>query len=167
MLLASFASWIVDLQKASMLPWCEDNYIMCMVIVLDIKLRGANLNIDMTARAKSRDMRRLWRLEILFENDCSLADWGGVIIPIWFSPQAYLHSACSPFDSLCALFLSLQIDIQIQDALRRYHQCATIQLDFQLPERFNLTYVRFETGLFVYKLTIEKDSIPIIVLSYL
>jgi threonyl-tRNA synthetase len=25
--------------------------------------------------------------------------------------------------------------------LRRSHQCATIQLDFQLPERFNLTYV--------------------------
>lgn len=47
-------------------------------------------------------------------------------------------------DSLCALFHSLQIDIQIQDALRRYHQCATIQLDFQLPERFNLTYVRLE-----------------------
>ena len=35
-----------------------------------------------------------------------------------------------------------QIDIQIQDALRRYHQCATIQLDFNLPERFKLTYVR-------------------------
>jgi len=39
------------------------------------------------------------------------------------------------------LLLSAQIDIQIQDALRRYHQCATIQLDFQLPERFNLHYV--------------------------
>ncbi|VDM75192.1 unnamed protein product [Strongylus vulgaris] len=32
------------------------------------------------------------------------------------------------------------IDITIQDALRRYHQCATIQLDFQLPQRFDLTY---------------------------
>jgi len=27
------------------------------------------------------------------------------------------------------------------DALRRNHQCATIQLDFQLPIRFNLSYV--------------------------
>ncbi|KOB73912.1 Uncharacterized protein OBRU01_07380, partial [Operophtera brumata] len=34
-----------------------------------------------------------------------------------------------------------KIDITIQDALRRSHQCATIQLDFQLPERFNLNYV--------------------------
>ena len=35
----------------------------------------------------------------------------------------------------------LQIDIVIMDALRRPHQCATIQLDFQLPERFNLHYI--------------------------
>ena len=34
-----------------------------------------------------------------------------------------------------------QIDIVITDALRRPHQCATIQLDFQLPERFNLHYI--------------------------
>ncbi|KAG8144858.1 hypothetical protein E2320_013266 [Naja naja] len=34
-----------------------------------------------------------------------------------------------------------QIDITIKDAIGRYHQCATIQLDFQLPVRFNLTYV--------------------------
>lgn len=38
--------------------------------------------------------------------------------------------------------LAFQIDIQIKDAIGRYHQCATIQLDFQLPIRFNLTYVR-------------------------
>lgn len=40
-----------------------------------------------------------------------------------------------------SLFLSVQIDIQIKDAIGRYHQCATIQLDFQLPIRFNLTFV--------------------------
>uniref|UniRef100_A0AAR2IW33 threonine--tRNA ligase n=1 Tax=Pygocentrus nattereri TaxID=42514 RepID=A0AAR2IW33_PYGNA len=34
-----------------------------------------------------------------------------------------------------------KIDIQIKDAIGRYHQCATIQLDFQLPIRFNLTFV--------------------------
>uniref|UniRef100_A0A4W6EU98 threonine--tRNA ligase n=1 Tax=Lates calcarifer TaxID=8187 RepID=A0A4W6EU98_LATCA len=33
------------------------------------------------------------------------------------------------------------IDIQIKDAIGRYHQCATIQLDFQLPIRFNLSFV--------------------------
>ncbi|XP_072348725.1 threonine--tRNA ligase 1, cytoplasmic-like isoform X2 [Scyliorhinus torazame] len=34
-----------------------------------------------------------------------------------------------------------KIDIEIKDALGRNHQCATIQLDFQLPLRLNLTYV--------------------------
>lgn len=37
-------------------------------------------------------------------------------------------------------FYGPKIDIVISDALRRKHQCATIQLDFQLPERFNLEY---------------------------
>ncbi|KAI1230002.1 hypothetical protein IHE44_0010721 [Lamprotornis superbus] len=33
-----------------------------------------------------------------------------------------------------------QIDIRIRDALGRHHQCGTIQLDFQMPERFELEY---------------------------
>jgi len=38
-------------------------------------------------------------------------------------------------------FYGPKIDITLQDALRRSHQCATIQLDFQLPLRFNLNYI--------------------------
>jgi threonyl-tRNA synthetase len=38
-------------------------------------------------------------------------------------------------------FYGPKIDITLMDALRRQHQCATIQLDFQLPIRFNLSYV--------------------------
>ncbi|XP_041961881.1 threonine--tRNA ligase 1, cytoplasmic [Alosa sapidissima] len=38
-------------------------------------------------------------------------------------------------------FYGPKIDIQIRDAIGRQHQCATIQLDFQLPIRFNLQYV--------------------------
>ncbi|KAF9912563.1 threonyl-tRNA synthetase [Linnemannia zychae] len=37
-------------------------------------------------------------------------------------------------------FYGPKIDILIRDSLRRSHQCATLQLDFQLPERFNLQY---------------------------
>ena len=37
-------------------------------------------------------------------------------------------------------FYGPKIDITIRDALRRSFQCATIQLDFTLPERFNLKY---------------------------
>lgn len=38
-------------------------------------------------------------------------------------------------------FYGPKIDITIMDALKRAHQCATIQLDFQLPIRFNLNYI--------------------------
>ncbi|XP_035905621.1 threonine--tRNA ligase 1, cytoplasmic isoform X1 [Anopheles stephensi] len=38
-------------------------------------------------------------------------------------------------------FYGPKIDITIMDALKRNHQCATIQLDFQLPIRFNLNYI--------------------------
>ncbi|TNE87680.1 MAG: threonine--tRNA ligase [Deltaproteobacteria bacterium] len=38
-------------------------------------------------------------------------------------------------------FYGPKIDFDVYDALGRAHQCATIQLDFQLPRRFNLSYV--------------------------
>ncbi len=37
-------------------------------------------------------------------------------------------------------FYGPKIDIQISDAIGRFHQLGTIQLDFQLPERFDLTF---------------------------
>lgn len=38
-------------------------------------------------------------------------------------------------------FYGPKIDITLKDALNRQHQCATIQLDYQLPRKFNLEYV--------------------------
>ena len=38
-------------------------------------------------------------------------------------------------------FYGPKIDIHIKDAIKRSHQCATVQLDFQLPEKFDLTYM--------------------------
>jgi len=39
------------------------------------------------------------------------------------------------------VFYGPKIDIKIKDSLGRLWQCTTIQIDFNLPERFNLTYV--------------------------
>jgi len=44
-------------------------------------------------------------------------------------------------------FYGPKIDIHIRDALGRSYQCATIQLDFQLPIRFGLEYVDAEEKL--------------------
>ena len=38
-------------------------------------------------------------------------------------------------------FYGPKIDFYLTDSLGRKHQCGTIQLDFQMPERFELTYV--------------------------
>lgn len=37
-------------------------------------------------------------------------------------------------------FYGPKIDIKVFDALDRVHQCATVQLDFQLPRRFELKF---------------------------
>lgn len=71
-------------------------------------------------------------------------------LELWDSAEAELEKSLNEFGLPWVLnpgdgaFYGPKIDIQIQDALRRYHQCATIQLDFQLPERFNLNYVSGE-----------------------
>lgn len=45
-----------------------------------------------------------------------------------------------------AAFYGPKIDIKISDSMRREWQCATIQLDFQLPQRFGLEYMTAETA---------------------
>ncbi len=65
----------------------------------------------------------------------------------WAMAEKQLEEALNEFGQKWTLnpgdgaFYGPKIDITIQDALRRSHQCATIQLDFQLPERFNLHYI--------------------------
>lgn len=45
------------------------------------------------------------------------------------------------FDEGGGAFYGPKIDVKIKDALNREWQCSTIQFDFNLPERFDLTYV--------------------------
>nr|CAI5828988.1 unnamed protein product [Callosobruchus analis] len=72
-------------------------------------------------------------------------------IAMWDSAEEALRESLDAFGQPWRLnpgdgaFYGPKIDITIQDALQRSHQCATIQLDFQLPIRFNLSYVS-ETG---------------------
>jgi len=41
-------------------------------------------------------------------------------------------------------FYGPKIDFHIKDCLNRMHQCGTIQLDFSMPERFDLEYVGYD-----------------------
>src|SRR4030042_856615 len=40
-----------------------------------------------------------------------------------------------------AVFYGPKIDIKIKDALGRHWQCTTIQFDFNMSERFDMTYI--------------------------
>ncbi|XP_072408837.1 threonine--tRNA ligase 1, cytoplasmic-like isoform X2 [Chiloscyllium punctatum] len=66
---------------------------------------------------------------------------------LWNQAEKQLECCLNAFDEQWRLsagdgaFYGPKIDIEIKDALGRYHQCATIQLDFQLPIQFNLAYV--------------------------
>lgn len=67
-------------------------------------------------------------------------------IEVWNSAEAALKTALDSAGIKWTLnpgdgaFYGPKIDISISDALRRPHQCGTIQLDFQLPIRFDLNY---------------------------
>jgi threonyl-tRNA synthetase len=65
----------------------------------------------------------------------------------WEKATAALEKALSdkliPYE-ICAgegAFYGPKIDISLKDALNRRWQCSTIQCDFTLPERFDLTYI--------------------------
>ncbi|XP_004632451.1 threonine--tRNA ligase, mitochondrial [Octodon degus] len=56
--------------------------------------------------------------------------------------QQTLEESGEPWDLKLGdgAFYGPKIDVDLRDALGRPHQCGTIQLDFQLPLRFNLQY---------------------------
>jgi threonyl-tRNA synthetase len=65
----------------------------------------------------------------------------------WEQAQESLHQALKiegldyEVDEGGGAFYGPKIDIKIKDALGRAWQCTTIQFDFNLPERFDMTYV--------------------------
>ncbi|XP_071794269.1 threonine--tRNA ligase 1, cytoplasmic-like [Asterias amurensis] len=67
-------------------------------------------------------------------------------VEVWNSAEKQLAETLDEFSSDWKLnpedgaFYGPKIDINIRDAMNRSHQTATIQLDFQLPIRFNLKY---------------------------
>ncbi|KAH9773421.1 threonine--tRNA ligase 1 [Citrus sinensis] len=64
----------------------------------------------------------------------------------WEKAEAALTEALNEFGKPWQInegdgaFYGPKIDISVSDALKRKFQCATLQLDFQLPDRFNLGY---------------------------
>ena len=68
-------------------------------------------------------------------------------IEIWNESEKALEEACKAAGHECKVnpgdgaFYGPKLDFHIKDSLGRVWQCGTIQLDMNLPERFDLTYV--------------------------
>lgn len=68
-------------------------------------------------------------------------------IEIWDKAEAALEAACHAAGKSCKInpgdgaFYGPKLDFHLTDSLGRVWQCGTIQLDMNLPERFDLTYV--------------------------
>ena len=68
-------------------------------------------------------------------------------IEIWDKAEAALEAACHAAGKACKInpgdgaFYGPKLDFHLTDSLGRVWQCGTIQLDMNLPERFDLTYV--------------------------
>ncbi len=68
-------------------------------------------------------------------------------IEIWNKSEQALEEACKKAGHTCKInpgdgaFYGPKLDFHIKDSLGRVWQCGTIQLDMNLPERFDLTYI--------------------------
>ena len=68
-------------------------------------------------------------------------------IDVWNKSEKALEEACHKAGHSCKInpgdgaFYGPKLDFHIKDSLGRVWQCGTIQLDMNLPERFDLTYV--------------------------
>ena len=68
-------------------------------------------------------------------------------IEIWDKAEAALEAACHAAGKACKInpgdgaFYGPKLDFHLTDSRGRVWQCGTIQLDMNLPERFDLTYV--------------------------
>ena len=68
-------------------------------------------------------------------------------IAVWNKAEAALEAACKAAGKTCKVnpgdgaFYGPKLDFHLTDSLGRVWQCGTIQLDMNLPERFDLTYV--------------------------
>ena len=68
-------------------------------------------------------------------------------IAIWDASEKALEDACHKAGKDCKInpgdgaFYGPKLDFHIKDSLGRVWQCGTIQLDMNLPERFDLTYI--------------------------
>lgn len=116
----------------------DDAHILCTPEQLDAEIKGVIKFVQdvMGIFGFEYEMEISTRPEKSIGSD---ADWERATRAL----MAALENSGLPFEinEGDGAFYGPKIDIKLKDALDRRWQCATIQCDFTLPERFDLTYI--------------------------
>ncbi len=116
----------------------DDAHILCTPEQLDAEIKGvlAFVNDVMTIFGFEYEMELSTRPEKSIGSDSDWEQATGALL-------SALNDSGRPYDinEGDGAFYGPKIDIKLRDCLDRRWQCATIQCDFTLPERFDLTYV--------------------------
>lgn len=116
----------------------DDAHIICRPDQIDAEVKGVMNFVQ--------DVAGIFGFEYVMELSTrpeksigSDADWEQATNAL----QSALENSGQPFElnEGDGAFYGPKIDVKLKDALDREWQCATIQCDFTLPERFDLTYV--------------------------
>ncbi|MHC1698135.1 MAG: threonine--tRNA ligase [Geobacteraceae bacterium] len=116
----------------------DDAHILCTPEQLDAEIKGVLSFVSDVMAIFGFD----YEMELSTRPDKSIGtdeDWDRATKAL----KAALEDSGRPFEinEGDGAFYGPKIDIKLRDALDRRWQCATIQCDFTLPERFDLTYV--------------------------
>jgi len=119
----------------------DDAHIFCMVSQIKAEVAGA---LDMIATVY-KYFGMTFTLKLSTKPESALGD-----PETWEKAEGFMMEALNEFKEATGhpwslnpgdgAFYGPKIDIQIYDALKRLHQCATVQLDFVQPVRFDLKY---------------------------
>ncbi|MCW8859003.1 MAG: threonine--tRNA ligase [Deltaproteobacteria bacterium] len=116
----------------------DDAHIICRPDQIDAEVKGVMRFVQDVAATFGFD----YTMELSTRPEKSIgsdADWEQATAAL----QSALEDSGQAFEINAGdgAFYGPKIDVKLKDALDREWQCATIQCDFTLPERFDLTYV--------------------------
>jgi threonyl-tRNA synthetase len=116
----------------------DDAHIICRPDQVDAEVKGIMQFVQDVAAVFGFN----YRMELSTRPEKSIgsdADWEQATSAL----RSALEDSGQPFEvnEGDGAFYGPKIDVKLKDALDREWQCATIQCDFTLPERFDLTYV--------------------------
>lgn len=115
-----------------------------------------SLDLNLSSTWRQDRKKHLVTKRFVLPVTCSFLFWSlanyafSCVLQLWNKAEFMMKDALEDFGKPWKIlpgdgaFYGPKIDIKVFDAIGRRHQCATLQLDFQLPIRFDLRYTTSE-----------------------